>query len=124
MDKNIECPVERSLTLFNKKWNIQIIRDLFFGKKYFKEFKQGKTITNKVLSNCLKELEENGLILKKVISTKPNMTEYSLTEKGLGLNKVIYELALFTLNNEDNNYNKDTAEYLKKIFREKLKIED
>ena len=55
----IVCPVDRTLNLFNKKWCIQIIRDMFFGKKHFREFKEDKPkLSNKVLSSCLKELEE------------------------------------------------------------------
>ena len=61
MDKGkIVCPVDRTLNLINRKWSIQIIRDLFFGKKHFKEFKEDKPeLSNKVLSNCLKDLEKN-----------------------------------------------------------------
>ena len=67
--EKIICPVDRTLNLFNKKWCIQIIRDMFFGKKHFKEFKEDKpNLSNKVLSSCLKELEENGLIEKKVLN--------------------------------------------------------
>lgn len=65
-DDNIPCPVELTVQLINKKWIIQIIRDLFFGKTHFSEFKEDKPeLSNKVLSNCLKNLEENGLIKKK-----------------------------------------------------------
>ncbi|MDO5847914.1 MAG: helix-turn-helix domain-containing protein [Methanobrevibacter sp.] len=124
MADKIECPVDKSLSLFSKKWSIQIIRDLFFGKKHFKEFKEDKNITNKVLSNCLKELESNNLISKKVISTTPNITEYSLTERGKALNKVIYELAMFTLEDQNNNYNNETNDYLIETFKEKLEIKD
>jgi DNA-binding HxlR family transcriptional regulator len=69
--EKIVCPVDRTLNLFNKKWSIQIIRDMFFGKKHFKEFKEDKpNLSNKVLSSCLKELEENGLIEKKSFKYK------------------------------------------------------
>ena len=63
--ERIVCPVDRTLNLISKKWSIQIIRDMFFGKKHFKEFKEGKDISNKVLSSCLADLEKNGLIEKK-----------------------------------------------------------
>ena len=70
--KKIVCPVDKTLNLINKKWSIQIIRDMFFGKKHFKEFKEDNPkLSNKVLSNCLKELEENGLIKKEVLNTPP-----------------------------------------------------
>lgn len=125
MQKTI-CPVDRTLSLISKKWSIQIIRDMFFGKKHFKEFKEDKpNLSNKILSNCLKELEENGLIEKKVLNTSPVTTEYYLTDYGQSMNKIIYELAMFTLNNEkDKNYSNETLNGLKETFRETLKIDD
>ena len=124
--KKIVCPVDRTMNLINKKWSVQIIRDMFFGKKHFKEFKEDKPkLSNKVLSNCLKELEENGLIEKKVLNTTPITTEYYLTKYGKSMNKVIYELAMFTLKNEkDKNYSNETRESLKKTFKETLEIDD
>ena len=125
-NKNIVCPVDRTLNLINKKWSIQIIRDLFFGKKHFKEFKEDKPkLSNKVLSNCLKELEENGLIEKKVLNTTPVTTEYHLTEYGRSMNRIIYELAMFTLNDENQNkYSSETRNALKTDFKQTLGIDD
>lgn len=126
MDKKIVCPVDRTLNLINKKWSIQIIRDMFFGKKHFKEFKEDKPkLRNKVLSNCLKELEENGLIEKRVLNTTPVTTEYYLTEYGRSMNRIVYELAMFTLDNEnDRNYSSETREALKENFKQTLEIDD
>lgn len=124
-EKNF-CPVDKTLNLINKKWSIQIIRDMFFGKKHFKEFKEDKPkLSNKVLSNCLKELEENGLIKKEVLNTTPVTTEYHLTEYGKSMNRIVYELAMFTLHDEnDNSYSDETREELKITFKEKLCIDD
>lgn len=121
--KKIICPVDQSLQLFNKKWHIQIIRDLFFGKKRFKDFKEDKpNLSNKVLSNSLKELETNGLIEKKIIETSPITTEYSLTEEGRKMNKIIYEIAMFTLNKEDSYPSEEIRNNIKKTFQETLNI--
>lgn len=122
----IVCPVDKAINLLNKKWSVQIIRDMFFGKKHFKQFQEDKpNLSNKVLSNCLKNLEKNGLIKKKVLNTTPVTTEYLLTDYGKSLNKVIYELAMFTLNKyENNNYDLKTREDLKKTFRKTLEITD
>lgn len=125
MRDEIVCPVDRTLSLINKKWSIQIIRDLFFGKKHFKEFKEGKDISNKVLSSCLADLEKNGLIEKKVLDTKPISTEYSLTDYGKSMNRIIYELAMFTLADEkDKVYSEKTKEQLKENFKQTLEIDD
>ena len=125
MDEIIVCPVDRTMNLINKKWSILIIRDIFFGKKHFKEFKEDKNISNKVLSSCLNELEENGIIEKSVLNTKPVSTEYNLTEYGKSLNKVIYELAMFTLNNDtDKQYRDETRQDLEDTFKKTLGIND
>ena len=125
MSNEIVCPVDRTLSLINKKWSIQIIRDIFFGKKHFKEFKEGKNISNKVLSSCLADLEKNGLIEKKLLNTKPVSTEYSLTDYGKSMNKIIYEIAMFTLADEkDNVYSEKTKEELKENFKQTLGIDD
>ena len=123
--EKIVCPVDRTLKLINKKWSVQIIRDMFFGKKHFKEFKEDKPdLSNKVLSNCLKELEENGLIEKHVLNTTPITTEYYLTEYGKSMNKIIYELAMFTLQNEkEKSYSDETRNALKETFKETLEID-
>lgn len=124
--EKIVCPVDKTLNLINKKWSIQIIRDMFFGKKHFKEFKEDKpNLSNKVLSSCLKELEENGLIEKRVLNTTPVSTEYYLTEYGKSMNRIIYELAMFTLEDEkDKVYSEETKNNLKSTFRETLNIDD
>lgn len=124
--EKIVCPVDKTLNLISKKWSIQIIRDMFFGKKHFKEFQEDKpNLSNKVLSNCLKELEENGLIRKEVLNTSPVTTEYYLTEYGKSMNKIVYELAMFTLHDEnDNSYSDETRNDLKSTFKETLNIED
>ncbi|WP_296893358.1 helix-turn-helix domain-containing protein [uncultured Methanobrevibacter sp.] len=124
--EKIVCPVDRTLNLISKKWSIQIIRDMFFGKKHFKEFKEDKPkLSNKVLSGCLKDLEENGLIEKKVLNTTPVTTEYYLTEYGRSMNRIIYELAMFTLDDElDDNYPEDLRKELKNNFKETLEIDD
>ena len=75
----------------SRKWTIVLIRDMFTGKKYFREFSEGKEgLSNSVLSDTLKFMEENGLIIK-------NNNEYHLTSKGLRLNRILYEMAVFGL---------------------------
>ena len=117
--KALICPIEIAIDHINRKWVIQIIRDMFFGKKRFNEFKEGKpNLSNKVLSNCLKEMEENGLITRKTNGS----IEYKLTDKGLALNKVLYELAMFTINTDINNryYDEENKKELKEVFKKTL----
>ena len=92
------CPIELAMQLINRKWVIQILRDMFFGKTRFNEFKEDKPgLSNKVLSHCLKDMEENQLIKRHELE---DSIEYKLTERGQALNKVLYELAMFTLTSD------------------------
>lgn len=97
------CPIEISLNYLGKKWTIQIIRDFFKGKKRFSEFlKSNPQISTKMLSLRLRELLNSGLIKKKVISTIPVKVEYYLTQKGAALNRVLFQLAEFSVRNYTN----------------------
>ena len=79
------CPIENTLKLMSRKWTIVLIRDMCTGKKYFREFLEGKEgLSNMVLSDTLKFMEKNGLI------TKSN-AEYHLTSRGLRLNRILYD---------------------------------
>ena len=124
MNPTITCPIQNAVQLFNKKWSILIIRDMFFGKKQFSEFKEGKDILNKVLSSCLKDLEEKKIIEKRVMDTTPVTTEYHLTEAGKYLNKVLYELASFILDSNlfEEYKSPEVKESIKNQFKEALDI--
>ncbi|MBE6510409.1 MAG: helix-turn-helix transcriptional regulator [Methanobrevibacter millerae] len=93
------CPINSVYDLLSRKWVFGIMKDLFAGKKHFNEFKEDKpNLSNVVLSDTLKYLENQGMICKKIIEddTKRN-TEYYLTEKGKKMNKILYEMVIFGL---------------------------
>ena len=113
------CPLESSLELINKKWIILIVRDLFFGKTRFSQFKESNPeMSNAALSRCLAQMEEDNLIRKTV---DDNSTSYELTENGKKLNRIVYELVMFTLNtNYNDNFSDEAKTAIEKIYREKL----
>ena len=112
-------PIDSVVQLIRKKWVVQIINDLFFGKSRFHEFKENRPkLSNRVLSSCLKEMEDNGLINRIADKYDKKNVRYYLTEKGQALNKIIYEMAIFSVDNED--YTDQTKTELKSVFREKL----
>ena len=111
------CPVELSADLISRKWVLQIICDMFFGKTRFSEFQQEKPeLSNKALSRSLKFMEEENLI-EKVDD------EYFLTEKGKSLNKVIYDLIEFTLDNNEEYYAPQTILKAKEAYKKQLLIQ-
>lgn len=98
------CPIETSVKYIGGKWSINIIRDMFRGKKRFSDFlKENPKISTKMLSARLKELEQNKLIEKRIVNKTPVIIEYYLTQKGMALKNILYELSVFSI----NEYTKD-----------------
>ena len=84
------CPVETTLMLIGNKWKVLIIRDLLAGTKRFGELKKsiGK-VSQKVLTTQLRDMEEDGLISRKIYAEVPPRVEYSLTELGKSLQPIL-----------------------------------
>ena len=120
MREKKSCPIDKTLEYIGKKWNLLIIRDLFLGKKKFNEFLESNPqLSNKVLSQKLKELETHSLIEKRIISKTPLLAEYYLTDRGKALNKVLFEIAMFGVENISQEltlrtFSKESIEHLKK----------
>ena len=115
------CPVELSLDIISRKWVLQIICDMFFGKTRFSEFKhQRPALSNKALSRCLKFMERQDLIIRVVSENDQTNIEYFLTDKGKSLNKVIYDLVEFTLDNNEEYYDENTVIKAKNAFKNQL----
>lgn len=89
-------PVRDALEILSGKWKLPIIVSLSFGNKRFKQIaNEIDGITDKMLSKELKELEVNQLVKRTVYDTFPPTVEYSITEHGKSLNKVIEALYLW-----------------------------
>jgi len=115
----ITCPIENTLKLLNRKWTIVLIRDMFQKKKYFREFSQIEGLSNTVLADTLKEMESNGLVTK-------NDSEYHLTDKGLRLNRVLYEMAAYGLDVLECGEERDLEiiDMFKDYYKKILKVDD
>ncbi len=84
------CPVETTLTLISDKWNVLILRDLLSGTKRFGELKKSiGSVSQKVLTSQLRQMEDNGLLIRKVYPEVPPRVEYTLTELGYSLKPIL-----------------------------------
>ena len=84
------CPVETTLMLIGDKWKVLILRDLMPGTKRFGELKKSiGSVSQKVLTAQLRDLEEKGLVSRKVYAEVPPRVEYSLTELGKSLSPIL-----------------------------------
>ncbi len=90
------CPVRAAAGIVGHKWTTLIVRDLLSGKKRYSELQRSITgISPRMLAARLRELENAGIITRKVFPTVPPTTEYQLTRLGRKLEKLIGALAEF-----------------------------
>lgn len=90
------CPVEYTASIIGTKWKIIIIRELLTGTKRYNELARSVVgISAKVLTENLRDLEKNGIVLRKVYPVVPPKVEYSLTKKGFELQKIINSMKEF-----------------------------
>lgn len=87
------CPVGLFLQLVGNKWKILIIRDLLAGTKRFGQLRRSVGCSQKVLTDNLRDLEENGLLLRKVYAEVPPRVEYTLSQTGGSLRPVLDTIA-------------------------------
>lgn len=91
MDFTRMCPkYESAAELICKKWTGLIIRVLMGGPKRFKDIKeQIPDMSDKMLTDRMKELEASGIVIRKVYPEMPVRIEYELTDKGRDMKNVI-----------------------------------
>ena len=84
------CPVETTLMLIGDKWKVLILRELLGGTKRFGELKKAiGSVSQKVLTAQLRDMEEKGLLTRKVYAEVPPRVEYSLTPLGRSLKPIL-----------------------------------
>ncbi len=88
------CPkFEAAFELLGKRWTGLIIRTLLAGKKRFSDISDSiPNMSARMLTERFKELEKEGLVIRKVYPETPVRIEYELTEKGYELKPVMDEL--------------------------------
>ena len=84
------CPVETTLMLIGDKWKVLILRDLLPGTKRFGELKKSiGSVSQRVLTAQLRDMEAKGLVHRRVYAEVPPRVEYSLTDLGRSLKPIL-----------------------------------
>lgn len=84
------CPVETTLMLIGDKWKVLILRDLVPGTKRFGKLKKSiGSVSQKVLTAQLRDMEESGLVNRTVYAEVPPRVEYSLIDLGRSLKPIL-----------------------------------
>ncbi len=95
-DELPNCPVATTVGLIGNKWKPLILRDLLKGPQRFKYLQFGiDGISSKVLTENLRQMEEDGLVKREVFVETPLRVEYSLTDIGEKMRPIIETLAEF-----------------------------
>lgn len=82
-------PVNVVLQLVGAKWKLLIIKELLKKEMRFVELKKKLGCTAKVLTNCLKEMEDDGLVVKEIYESSTPKVEYYLTDIGYTFKPII-----------------------------------
>lgn len=84
------CPVATTVMLIGSKWKILIIRNLLMRPWRFNELKKDlEGISQKVLTDSLRSMEEDGLVIRRVYPEIPPRVEYSLSELGSSMKPIL-----------------------------------
>ena len=105
IQNNYNCALELTMDLIGGKWKLIILWHLLDGSKRFNQLdKLIPAITQKMLTTQLRELEEKGLVNRKVYPQVPPKVEYSLSERGRSLEKILNDLCYWSKDyaNENN----------------------
>ena len=95
-----QCPVTATVQLIGGRWKAIILYSLLAGTRRFGEIAvRIPDISRKVLTEQLKELESDGLIMRQQYKEIPPRVEYSLTELGKSLSPVFRELEIWGTEN-------------------------
>lgn len=87
------CPrFEKAMKIMSQRWTGLVIYQLLTGPQRFCSIESSLPISGRLLSERLKDLEQEGIVKRDVFPETPVRIEYSLTEKGIALEPIIREI--------------------------------
>lgn len=93
IDNPIHCPMVAAINMIGGKWKPIILHMLSSGTMRFGELKRNiPPVSQKMLTQQLRELEADGIIVRQVYAEVPPKVEYFLTEKGASLAPILNDL--------------------------------
>jgi DNA-binding HxlR family transcriptional regulator len=91
-----KCPVATTVQLIGNKWKLLIIRSLLQGTQRFSSLQKAiPGISQKVLTDNLRSMESDGLVVRRVYAEVPPKVEYSLSELGNSMKPIIDAMAVW-----------------------------
>ena len=124
-DESPTCACKVSLDYLGDKWILVIIRDLFRKRFTFSQFMYGsdEKIATNILTDRLKKLRSQNIIDFRLNNKNKKIKEYYLTDRGVELYDIIYQLQYWTLQNVNFTFSENTKKWKKlseELPREKV----
>lgn len=125
-DVRSHCPVNYGLEIFGDKWSLLIVRDIVFtGKKTYGEFlKSEEGFSTNILASRLAFLEEQGVLSKTPNSADRRKDFYSLTDKGLDLIPLLFNIVLWSAKHDPKSYARRRKEFVVRLNRSAQKVSE
>ena len=99
------CPLVNILDILGDRWSFVVIRDIFNGKKSFREFLSSpEKISTSVLTSRLQLMERAGIVQHVLSKKDKKVKHYYLTDKGIDLFPVLYEMVYWSKRNFDLSF--------------------
>ena len=83
------CPVATTVRLIGNKWKLLILRNLLAGPNRFGELMRTIPVSQKVLTDNLRSLEQDGIVIRTVYAEVPPRVEYKLSDLGNTMRPII-----------------------------------
>lgn len=101
------CPVQTTVQLIGSKWKLLIIRNLLVRPWRFNELQKSlEGISQKVLTDSLRAMESDGIVVRTVYAEVPPRVEYSLSELGESMRPILAAMSDWGTNYKES-FNKD-----------------
>ena len=110
-DEMPACPVATTVQLIDSKWKLLILRNLLARPWRFNELKRDLDgISQKVLTDSLRSMEEDGLVVRTVYPEVPPRVEYALSDLGESMRPIIKAMETWGLAYKESRGEEDEAE--------------
>lgn len=120
MQYKLPCNIAQTLNIIGDKWSLLILHRIFVGRETYKDIQEGLDgIPTNLLSERLKTMESDELIVRSLYQTHPPRYKYTLTEKGLDLVDVFNSLMLWGERHLDKCYKKLVHSHCKSSVQHK-----
>lgn len=120
------CPINFGLEIFGDRWSLLILRDIVFrGKRKYGEFlKSEEGFATNILASRLEHLVVSGILNREADETDGRIEIYSLTDKGLDLIPMLFEMVLWSYKHDNQSEAKRIVRLVELIRKDNRKISE